>query len=106
MSVSILDFPELKTGDRHFSRLMDYLLDTDRQMRRKKQVNGMQRARDGGKRLGRKPKAIPDRFGEVYGEYEAGNLSARDAAGLLDVSHTTFLRWCRREETRKAEVHI
>lgn len=67
VSVSILDFPELKTGDRHFSRLMDYLLDTDRQMRRKKQVNGMQRARDGGKRLGRKPKAIPDRFGEVYG---------------------------------------
>lgn len=105
VSVSILDFPELKTGDRHFSRLMDYLLDTDRQMRRKKQVNGMQRARDGGKRLGRKPKAIPDRFGEVYGEYEAGSLSARDAAGLLDVSHTTFLRWCRREETWKAELH-
>lgn len=95
VDVSVLDFPELKTRDGYFSRIMGYLLGTEREMRRQKQTLGIARARTTGVRLGRKPKEIPEEFEEIRQQYMAGRFSARQAAAELDVSHTTFLRWCR-----------
>lgn len=49
---------------------------------------------------GARPKEIPEEFEALSQFYRQGRISSRDAADRLNVSHTTFLRWCR---TRTAQ---
>lgn len=48
---------------------------------------------------GAKPKQIPEEFETLRLFYKQGQISSRDAAERLNVSHTTFLRWCRTRTT-------
>ena len=47
------------------------------------------------KQAGPKPKEIPAEFDVLSESYKAGRISSRAAAEQLNVSHTTFIRWCR-----------
>lgn len=44
---------------------------------------------------GARPKQVPAEFETLSELYKQGRLSSRDAANRLNISHTTFLRWCR-----------
>ena len=93
VTVSLLDFPENPASRDSLSGFMTYLLGTEQTMRRNSQEARQRKIRKGELRLGRRPKKIPPRFGQIRQSYEEGTLSAREAAARLGVSHTTFLRW-------------
>lgn len=56
---------------------------------------GMQKAREAGTRLGAEPLERPAEFESLYGRWAADEITAKEAAALLDVSVSTFRRWCR-----------
>ncbi|OLU46760.1 hypothetical protein BO223_01685 [Faecalibaculum rodentium] len=45
--------------------------------------------------VGPKSKEIPAEFDMLSESYKQGRISSRAAAERLNISHTTFLRWCR-----------
>ena len=50
-------------------------------------------AKERGVRFGRQRMPLPENFSSVYGDWLRGAVSAREAARLLGVAHSTFLRW-------------
>ena len=55
-----------------------------------------------GVRFGAERKPRPENFEEVYARWHAGEISARHAAAMTRVAHTTFLKWAR--ERQNAEI--
>ncbi|MDY5664645.1 MAG: helix-turn-helix domain-containing protein, partial [Blautia sp.] len=50
-----------------------------------------------GKRFGRPEKKMPDQFKEICQKCKNGEVSTRQAADILGISHTTFYRRYRKE---------
>lgn len=79
--------------------------DQSRQYKKRRQAEGIARARQKGVRLGRKPKKIPQEFESVRLRWDRGELSARGAADILGVDAGTFRKWAAagisEDETRK-----
>ena len=50
-----------------------------------------------GVRFGRKPMERPEGYARLKAQWAAGNLSAREAARKLNITHQTFLRWVNHE---------
>ncbi|MCI9141328.1 MAG: recombinase family protein [Lachnospiraceae bacterium] len=67
--------------------------DQSRQYKRRRQAEGIARARQKGVPLGRKPKEIPREFESVRLRWDRGELSARSAADILGVDAGTFRKW-------------
>jgi DNA invertase Pin-like site-specific DNA recombinase len=68
-----------------------------------KQTAGLQNARERGVRLGRPPAKRPRRFQSVYEMYADGQISARSASQMLNVSPGTFKRWVTEEKERSKD---
>lgn len=79
--------------------------DQSRQYKKRKQAEGIARARQNGIPLGRKPKEIPREFESVRLRWDKGEISARSAADILGVDAGTFRKWVktRAEESGKRE---
>lgn len=67
----------------------------------RRQTEGLQNARERGVRLGRPPAKRPRRFQSVYEMYIDGQISARAASQMLNVSPGTFKRWATEEKEGK-----
>lgn len=67
--------------------------DQSRQYKKRKQAEGIARARQNGIPLGRKPKEIPREFESVRLRWDKGEISARSAADILGVDAGTFRKW-------------
>ena len=67
--------------------------DQSRQYKKRRQAEGIARARQKGIPLGRKPKEIPREFESVRLRWNRGELSARSAADILGVDAGTFRKW-------------
>lgn len=80
--------------------------DQSRQYKKRKQAEGIARARQNGIPLGRKPKEIPQEFESVRLRWDKGELSARSAADILGVDAGTFRKWvkARAGESRKQKA--
>ena len=63
-----------------------------------RQMEGLQKARERGVRLGRPPAKRPRRFQSIYEMYLDGQISARAASQMLNVSPGTFKRWITEEK--------
>ena len=74
-------------------QLLSYVAQTERELIRQRQAEGIAAAKARGVQFGRPPKQLPDNYGDVLREWEAGRISARSAGASLGVSHKTFLRW-------------
>ena len=74
-------------------QLLSYVAQTEREFIRQRQREGIAAARARGVRFGARPHERPASFSEVAGAWERGEISAREGARRLKVSHTTFLRW-------------
>ena len=74
-------------------QLLSYVAQTERELIRQRQAEGIAAARERGVRFGRKPKERPPEYGAVKALWQSGEISAREAARRLQVSHRTFLRW-------------
>lgn len=74
-------------------QLLSYVAQTEREFIKRRQAEGIAAAKAKGVRFGAKPKERPPEFEACLKQWKQGELSARAAAQMLDVSHPTFLRW-------------
>ena len=79
-------------------QLLSYVAQTEREMIRQRQAEGIAAARLRGVRFGRRPMPRPPEYEELKTQYLAHAISARAAAEKLGVSHTAFLQWVRAQE--------
>lgn len=102
--IVVLDMPLLDTrNDKNLTgrliadivlQLLAYVAQTEREYIRKRQAEGIAAAKARGVKFGREAMPIPEAFYSVAEKWAAGDLSARKAGAVLDVSHITFLKWC------------
>ena len=102
-AVRVLDMPLLNThSDRDLTgtliadivlELLSYFAETERQMIRQRQREGIAAAVAKGVHFGRPCKVPPVQFADIYDDYIQGQLSARAAARKLGVSPQTFIKW-------------
>lgn len=67
--------------------------------RRQKQAEGIAKAKAKGIRFGPATKPVPDGFESMAQMWTQGDISSRDAAKSLGMSHSTFLRWAKERES-------
>ena len=56
-------------------------------------MEGIKEAKEKGVRFGRPPKQPPENFLQVAQLWKKGEMSLREGAEQLDISHSTFSRW-------------
>ena len=76
-------------------QLLSYVAQTEREFIRRRQAEGIAAAKANGVRFGPKPMDRPGNFEACKRSWEKGEISAREAARRLNISHKTFLRWVR-----------
>ena len=74
-------------------QLLSYVAQTEREFIRQRQADGIAVAKAQGVRFGRPPLAQPKEFPAVHQAWLKKEISAREAARRLSVTHKTFLRW-------------
>ena len=74
-------------------QLLSYVAQTERDFIRRRQAEGIAIAKANGVRFGPKPMEKPKNFERCRAAWERKEISAREAARHLGVSHKTFLRW-------------
>ncbi len=82
-------------------QILAYVAQTERDFIRQRQAEGIAAAKLRGARFGRKPTPRPERFEELYTAWKNKKVSTREAAAKLNVSHSTFHRWCRLEDSTR-----
>lgn len=75
--------------------LLSYVAQTEREMIRSRQREGIEAAKARGVRFGPRPMEKPEGYGQCAKAWRSGEISARQAAKKLGISHKTFLRWVR-----------
>ena len=74
-------------------QLLSYVAQTEREFIRQRQAEGIAVAKAQGVRFGRPPLEKPEDFPAVQIAWQKKEISAREAARRLSVTHKTFLRW-------------
>lgn len=80
-------------------QLLSYVAQTERELIRQRQAEGIAAAKAKGVKFGPKPMERPACYDNCRLAWEQGDISAREAARRLNVSHKTFLHWVRCTET-------
>lgn len=80
-------------------QLLSYVAQTEREFIHQRQAEGIAAAKARGVHFGAKPKERPENYQQVYQNWREKRISAREAARLLHVSHSTFFRWVGTEKT-------
>ena len=78
-------------------QILSYVAQTERENIRQRQKEGIQAAKRKGVQFGRPKIPVPDQFTELKQQWKNNEISSRQAASQLGVSHETFLRWCKRQ---------
>ena len=74
-------------------QLLSYVAQTERESIHQRQAEGIAAAKAQGVRFGRPPLEKPESFPVVHLAWQKKEISAREAARRLGVTHKTFLRW-------------
>lgn len=81
--------------------MLDYVSEADKAARRRRQREGIEKAKREGTRFGRSPLPTPDDFSRVYRRWAAREISVEEAARLCGFSRGTFYRRVKQIEKRK-----
>lgn len=73
-------------------QVMAYFAQTERESIHQRQAEGIAAAKARGKHLGRKPAPLPDGFVDICRLCQSRDVTTREAAAILNMSHTTFYR--------------
>ena len=89
-------------------QIFAYVAQTEREFSCQRQAEGIEAAKRKGKKFGRPEKEMPKQFKEICQRCRKGELSTRQAAELLEISHTTFYRRYKKiiEETVSNSRHL
>lgn len=85
-------------------QLLSYVAQTERELIRRRQAEGIAAAKARGVHFGARKKDRPLAFKQVCQEYQSGIISSRNAARRLGISHTTFLRWIKSDSEKGHEI--
>lgn len=106
-AIVVLDMPLLDTRQNRdltgtliadiVLQLLSYVAQTEREFIRQRQAEGIAAAKVRGVRFGRAKKPIPPEFPQVLSKWKNKEITSRDAAELLKVSHNTFLKWAKEQ---------
>ena len=103
-AIVVLDIPLLDTRQKSSDltgiliadlvlQILSYVAQQERELIRQRQAEGIAAAKERGVKFGRPSKEPPERFDEVREAWNRREISAREAARRLQVSHATFLGW-------------
>lgn len=67
---------------------------------RRRQAAGIAAAKEQGVKFGRRPMERPEEYPALRRQWQEGQISAREAARRLHISHRTFLLWANETEER------
>ena len=76
-------------------QLLSYVAQTEREYIRQRQAEGIAAARSRGVQFGRPQIDRPSMYLKIKKAWEAGEVTAKQAADSLGVSRTTFFKWVR-----------
>lgn len=104
--ILVIDMPLLDTREKEGDltgvfvadlvlQILAYVAQTERDFIRQRQTEGIAAAKAKGTRFGRRPVEMPDAFEELYQQWCMGQVTTRQAAAILGVSHSTFYRKCK-----------
>lgn len=104
VNIIVIDFPLLDTRKKINGltgtfiadlvlQIMSYVAQIERENTYKRQMEGIREAQKKGVQFGRKSITKPDNFDEVAALWRNGQISLREGARFLDVSHATFSKW-------------
>lgn len=74
-------------------QILSYVAQIERENIRQRQAEGIAAAKAKGVKFGRKKMSVPEEFFRLRKIYKKGEISARGAARILGVAHSTFLKW-------------
>ena len=102
-AIVVLDMPLLDTRQNRdlagtliadiVLQLLSYVAQTEREFIRQRQAEGIAAAKARGVRFGRPQMQRPENFSLVQQQWERSEISARQAAEQLKITHKTFLMW-------------
>lgn len=72
--------------------MLDYVSEADKAARRRRQREGIEKAKREGTRFGRSPLPTPDDFSRVYKKWASKEINVEEAARLCGFSRGTFYR--------------
>ncbi|EFC06444.1 resolvase, N-terminal domain protein [Bulleidia extructa W1219] len=102
--IIVLDFPLLDTRDKSYDltgkfisnivlQILSYVAQIERENTLQRQSEGIREAKKRGVVFGRPKKEMPENFISVAEDWKSGKVSLRTGAKVLEISHTTFIRW-------------
>lgn len=74
-------------------QLLSYVAQTEREFIHQRQAEGIAAAKQQGVKFGRRPMKRPKEYERLKERWKQGEISARNAAGQLGITHRTFLLW-------------
>lgn len=109
IDIEVIDMPLLNTNQQKEGltrvfisdlvlQILAYVAETERTFIRQRQAEGIAIAKAKGIRFGRSKTTTPANFELYYEMWKSGEISSRNAAELLQMSHTTFYRRCREKD--------
>lgn len=110
--ILVIDMPLLDTRDQGGNltgtfiadlvlQILAYVAQTEREFIHQRQAEGIAAAREKGTKFGRAPLELSEDFDLCYEKWCAGELSLRQAAEALGISHSTFYRRCQKKKLEK-----
>ena len=108
IAIVVLDMPLLDTGQAKdltgtliadiVLQLLSYVAQTERELIRQRQAEGIAAAKARGVKFGRKAMTVPTAFEDCKNRGLQGQITSRKAVKMLQVSQSTFIRWAKRTE--------
>ena len=76
-------------------QLLSYVAQTEREFIKRRQAEGIAAAKAKGVKFGAQPMVRPPNYPEMLALWQRGEISAREAARQIGVTHKTFLKWAK-----------
>ena len=106
-AIVVLDMPLLDTRQNRdltgtliadiVLQLLSYVAQTEREFIHQRQAEGIAAAKERGVQFGRPPMDRPTELDSLRELWQSGQISAREAARQLKITHQTFLQWVKEE---------
>lgn len=101
--IIVLDFPLLDTRTKTCDltgkfiadivlQILSYVAQIERENTHQRQMEGIKEAKKKGVKFGRPKRELPDKFYEIAIIWREGEISLREGARMLKISHSTFSR--------------
>jgi len=109
VSIVVIDMPLLDTRNKESDitgllisdivlQILSYVAQKEIEFIRQRQAEGIAAAKERGVKFGRESMVRPKGYKELRELWQNKGISARKAAGILGVTHTSFLEWMKKEE--------